>query len=106
MKQEGDRNQAYNEGLNEILRPATKLALQRHLNITLKGQMTFCFHLPACARRSPWPDFTEASDNNDFIERNNSKSRTTAAKTLKDPFVILNCGTAIAGSSDDNKGTT
>ncbi len=41
-----------------------------HFDASLKCQMTLCLHLPPCARRSLWPNFTKARDDNDLIQVN------------------------------------
>src|SRR5258708_36495880 len=42
-----------------------------HFDASLECQMTLCLHLPPHVRRSPWPDFTKARDDNDLIQANN-----------------------------------
>src|SRR5229473_7065754 len=42
----------------------------RHFDASLECQMTLCLHLPPRVRRSPWPDFTKARDDNDLIQVN------------------------------------
>jgi hypothetical protein len=37
---------------------------------SVKRQMTLRLHLPPRARRSPWPNFTEARDDDDLIQVN------------------------------------
>src|SRR5713226_8138448 len=41
-----------------------------HFDASLKCQMTLCLHLPPRVRKSPWPDFTKARDDNDLIQVN------------------------------------
>ncbi len=40
-----------------------------------------------------------------LVERNNSKSRTTAAETLENSLVVFDCCMAIVGSRDDDMST-
>ena len=40
----------------------------RHFDAPFECQTTLGLHLPSCARRSPWSNFSEASDNNNLIE--------------------------------------
>ena len=39
----------------------------RHFDAAFERQTTLSLHFPPCARRSPWPNFSEASNNNDLI---------------------------------------
>jgi hypothetical protein len=41
-----------------------------HLDTTLECQATLRLHLPSCARRPPWPNLTEAGNNDDLIKVN------------------------------------
>src|SRR5713226_1306608 len=41
-----------------------------HFDVSLECQMTLCLHLLPRVRRSPWPDFTKARDDNDLIQVN------------------------------------
>ena len=40
----------------------------RHFDAPFECQTTFGLHLPSCARRSPWSNFSKPSYDNDFIE--------------------------------------
>src|SRR6266571_8989153 len=40
----------------------------RHFDAPFERQTTLSLHLPPCARRSPWSNFSEARDNNDLIK--------------------------------------
>jgi hypothetical protein len=39
-----------------------------------------------------------------LVERNDNKSRTTAAETPENSLVVPNCGMAVAGGGDDDMG--
>lgn len=39
-----------------------------HFDTPFERQTTLSLHLPPCARRSPWPNFSEASNNDDLIK--------------------------------------
>jgi hypothetical protein len=40
----------------------------RHFNTSFYGELASCLHLPSRPRASPWPDFGESSDDNDFVK--------------------------------------
>lgn len=39
-----------------------------HFDTPFERQTTLSLHLPPCARRSPWSNFSEASNNDDLIK--------------------------------------
>ena len=42
----------------------------RRFDASLKSQMALSLHLPLRVRRSPWPSFTKARSDDDFVQVN------------------------------------